>query len=372
MAVKRKRAGAWQYVVKRAGVLQKPLYLSFKSEAEGDDYVRRLEAMLDRGIVPPELVIAGKSQATVREAVRKYLGATTVSTMDKSQLDVFLTSVPAEMLCSQIDFKWTLDWVEQLKREDNLAPSTIRHRVGALARAVGWMLAHGGFGVTSNPLRALPRGYAVYTDADAKSAEAVGGKRKIDHERDRRLSQVEEKNIRQVFDTGKPVGDGRRLALKNRADLLLLFEMALESAMRLREMFTLTAGQVDLGKRTIFLEKTKNGYKRQVPISSVLLDLLRPRLRGLKASDRLFPWWTGDASKQELKRVTALISRQYARIFNAAGCPDLVFHDLRHEATSRLFERTKLSDVQIAKITGHKSMSMLMRYANLRGSDLVS
>ncbi len=63
-------------------------------------------------------------------------------------------------------------------------------------------------------------------------------------------------------------------------------------------------------------------------------------------------------------------SKLYAGIFGQAGCADLRFHDLRHEATSRLFEKTKLSETQIMKITGHKSHRMMMRYANLRGSDL--
>ncbi|MGS0893435.1 hypothetical protein ACVBGC_12960 [Burkholderia stagnalis] len=45
---------------------------------------------------------------------------------------------------------------------------------------------------------------------------------------------------------------------------------------------------------------------------------------------------------------------------------------MRHEATSRLYERTTLSDIQIAKITGHTDPKVLMRYANLRGSDLAA
>ncbi|WON83251.1 site-specific integrase [Chromobacterium haemolyticum] len=69
---------------------------------------------------------------------------------------------------------------------------------------------------------------------------------------------------------------------------------------------------------------------------------------------RLLPWWNGNDSPMALKQTTALLSRQYARIFEAARCVDFGFHDLRHEATSRIFERTKLSDLQIAKITGHK------------------
>lgn len=51
--------------------------------------------------------------------------------------------------------------------------------------------------------------------------------------------------------------------------LRLVFELALESAMRLSEMYTLAREQIDIDRRTIFLEKTKNGDKRQVPITTV-------------------------------------------------------------------------------------------------------
>ncbi|WP_211704157.1 tyrosine-type recombinase/integrase [Paraburkholderia aspalathi] len=71
-----------------------------------------------------------------------------------------------------------------------------------------------------------------------------------------------------------------------------------------------------------------------------------------------------------LAGISARLSGQFGRIFDAAGCGDFKFHDLRHEATSRLYERTSLSDVQIAKITGHSDTKVLMRYSNLRGSDL--
>ena len=64
------------------------------------------------------------------------------------------------------------------------------------------------------------------------------------------------------------------------------------------------------------------------------------------------------------------LSKLFIDIFAQAGAVDLKFHDCRHEATSRLFERTTLSETAIMRITGHKSHRMLMRYANLRGSDL--
>jgi integrase len=62
----------------------------------------------------------------------------------------------------------------------------------------------------------------------------------------------------------------------------------------------------------------------------------------------------------------------WAQIAKKAGCDALHFHDLRHEATCRLFERTQLSDLQISLITGHRDPRMLRRYSNLRGSDLAA
>ena len=48
---------------------------------------------------------------------------------------------------------------------------------------------------------------------------------------------------------------------------------------------------------------------------------------------------------------------------------DLRFHDLRHEAASKLFEKG-LNPVEVATITGHKGTKMLMRYTHLRAEDL--
>ena len=176
-------------------------------------------------------------------------------------------------------------------------------------------------------------------------------------QRDRRLSEdgTEERAIRKVL-------------IKKEEHLL--FDMALESAMRMREMYTLTVDQVSLEKETIFLEKTKNGNKRQVPMSSVLKNLLEAHLPTLEG-ESLFPWWDGvTLETRYLDNLSSKISQRFARRFAEAGCPDLHWHDLRHEATSRIYERTTLSDLEIASITGHSSLGQLKRYANLRGSAL--
>jgi len=48
---------------------------------------------------------------------------------------------------------------------------------------------------------------------------------------------------------------------------------------------------------------------------------------------------------------------------------DLHFHDLRHEAVSRLFE-LGLNPMEVASISGHKTLAMLKRYTHLRAEDL--
>ena len=59
------------------------------------------------------------------------------------------------------------------------------------------------------------------------------------------------------------------------------------------------------------------------------------------------------------------------RAFNrAVGIKGLRFHDLRHEATSRFFEKC-LNVKEVATITGNKDVRMLRRYTHIRAKTLV-
>ena len=376
MATKRKRGETWHYTVRRAGLLDKPLYLSFDDEAEGDEYVKRLEALLDRGVVPEEFQEKREVKRELRDHVRRFLATNTVTAEDASILQIVLGRLPPKLSLQQLTFAWATGFASDLKRVHNLAPSTVRKHVGALARVLDWVAAHGD--IPFNPLRLLPKGYAAYTEEDAIAVRRLDGTVKVDTERDRRLEEAvppakgEEERIRAVLAGSKPDGRQRPFELNEGPALVMLFDMALESAMRMREMYTLSRRQIDLARRTIFLERTKNGSKRQVPITSVLAEKLAPYLDGMGPDDLVFPWWNGDLSKPALKRLTSQLSAQFGRIFDAAGCPDFNFHDLRHEAISRLFERTALSDIEIANITGHKDPRSLKRYANLRASKLAT
>jgi integrase len=108
---------------------------------------------------------------------------------------------------------------------------------------------------------------------------------------------------------------------------------------------------VDLDKRIAFLLITQNGESRGVPLSSRALAALR--VLPSSYNGRVFGGLTADALKLSFKRA-----------LRRAGIEGLRLHDLRHEATSRFFEKG-LSVMEVASVTGHKTLQMLRRYTHL-------
>jgi integrase len=126
--------------------------------------------------------------------------------------------------------------------------------------------------------------------------------------------------------------------------------------MRQGEIVNLRWQHVDTKRRTAFLPDTKNGEARTVPLSTVVVDLLQALPRSI--TGEVFPGVTTEAVKQAFIRAT-----------RRAKIEDFHFHDLRHEATTRLFERG-LNIIEVSSITGHKDLQMLRRYTHLRAEDL--
>ncbi len=151
--------------------------------------------------------------------------------------------------------------------------------------------------------------------------------------------------------------------------LIWIVKLALYTAMRQGEILSLTRDQINLKKRTIFLPDTKNDTVRTVPLfkkaHEVILEVLEHPVRP-KDTDLLF---FGEPGKDG-QRKPYTINRVWSNALVRAEMEDFRFHDLRHEATSRLVE-AGLTDQQVSSITGHKSMQMLKRYTHLRNEDLV-
>ena len=251
MSTKRMRpSGTWKYIIRRKGILPKPLSLTFDTEEEGDAYIRRLEQMLDAGILPEDLVTRRSDLVSVDDAIRSYMAKVSLPSSDASLLNALIDRWNGQVL-TDVDYQWAETWVKSMKRKDVMAPSTICHYVGALARCFDWVVRSGTPSLATNPLRLLPKRYATYTEEDSAAVRAQDKAPKEDVHRDRRLLADEEKAVRRILAGEKPEKRQRGPDLNFRPAMTFLFELGIESAMRMREMYTLDIDQVDVGRRAL-------------------------------------------------------------------------------------------------------------------------
>ncbi|MGI9380716.1 MAG: tyrosine-type recombinase/integrase [Methyloligellaceae bacterium] len=133
-------------------------------------------------------------------------------------------------------------------------------------------------------------------------------------------------------------------------------QFALETAMRRGEILNLKWEHLNRRDSSLLIPITKNGHSRIIPMTDKawsILDVVE------QADERVFP-----LTKNVLAHV-------WIEITNQAGIEDLHFHDLRHEAISRLFEKG-LTTPEVALISGHRDMKMLFRYAHAQRSQIIS
>ena len=153
--------------------------------------------------------------------------------------------------------------------------------------------------------------------------------------------------------------------------------LAVETSMRLGEILGLEWNRIDLDARTAHLDKTKNGDSRTVALSSAAITALLQLRPQASPTGRVIERWSSDSAVgRAWSRTKAQAVTTHHAMCAATGTqPDpsflanLRFHDLRHEATSRLFERG-LGIMEVASMTGHKSLSMLKRYTHLDAARL--
>jgi len=137
-----------------------------------------------------------------------------------------------------------------------------------------------------------------------------------------------------------------------------LVVLAIETGMRFGELVSITWDNVDFAGRTIYLPDTKNGHPRTVPLSTRALGAILTVPIGYKG--RVFSGKPGS------------IRAAFGAALKRSGVSsDLRFHDLRHEAVTRLFEKG-LNPIEVGMISGHRSMSMLQRYTHMHPEGLVS
>lgn len=159
------------------------------------------------------------------------------------------------------------------------------------------------------------------------------------------------------------VGDEEERLMKfsrlSRSQLLPhMISLAIETAMRCSELLSLKWNDINLEKRTAYLATTKNGDSRTVPLSSKAIEILYS-IPKHPTSNRVFWTWTQKDS----------VVNAWTRVCKKAGVTNLHFHDLRHEATTRL--ANKLPNIlELSAVTGHKDLRMLKRYYHPKAEDL--
>lgn len=135
---------------------------------------------------------------------------------------------------------------------------------------------------------------------------------------------------------------------KNR-ELVHFVRFALETGMRRGEILRLRPSDIDLERRVVWIEDSKNGQSRFVPLTDEAIAVINTL--GLKGH-KLF-------SSSE-----SALSQAWEHAKTRVGLKPLRIHDLRHEALSRWAHRLKGDTYKLALISGHKTLQMTMKYVH--------
>jgi integrase len=364
MAAITQRGNKFQIRVKHK-LLSKPFFFTFDGESAARDYASKLEAMLNRGIVPVELLEQNEAtRVLVSTVLNRYLPSASAS--DKELISYVSNSLDPKLVLSSITSRWCDQWIEDMKTK-RLAPGSIRKRAGCLARAIDayCRVLPAGHEPISNPLRLLPMGYSQYKGAEH------GADVPVDTERDRILSADELKRIDETLTRLEARTTGRN---KGDPDFAPLFWLIYRTGLRLRTAYTLETSQIDTERHLIIFKDRGTGNKRKprfVPIQPALRAILYSHI--LNKSGLIFHYWTGDPL--QLDQVTNRLKQRFRTLFDLAKVEDFTEHDLRHCATTNWLQMKSaqghwlFSETEVIKIMGWTSSKMLLRYASIRGED---
>lgn len=110
-------------------------------------------------------------------------------------------------------------------------------------------------------------------------------------------------------------------------------------------------------------ESTDDRFVLMIPeLYELVKNRILPRLKEKKANDRAFPFWKNSSA----------LSQRFRVIWKNTGIKDMKAHDWRHTALTYLFENTNLTDIEIAKMSGHTDINTLKRYHKFRANGVGS
>jgi integrase len=326
MATLRKLRGRWQAMVRRRGV--PPRAKSFDRREDAVRWARDLESEADRSGWVADTRLAEKT--TLGELLTRYRNEITPTKRSAHTESARLAALIERDICHRTIAKLTSSDLAGYRdtRLKTVAPATVIRELNTISHALDVAQREWGLWIARNPAKMVRR------------PSAPQGRK-------RRLEADEEERLLDACDRG-------------RTPLMRpLVVLAIETAMRRGELLALRWEHVDLDRRTAHLPLTKNGDSRDVPLSRRATQTLTElRADAARDAELVFPI-SGNAIR---------LAFEHLRV--RAGLADFHFHDLRHEAVSRLFEKG-LNIAEVSSISGHKELRMLQRYTHLRAADLV-
>lgn len=327
MATISKRRNGWSVQIRRKGYPQQTRTLPTKSEALA--WAREQEGRIDKALSPINLrVLKG---TTLRDVLKRYLREVTPGKDSAYTENARITKILREeafcdLTLADLSPKVFADY--RTARLAKVKPATINRELGLMRHALEVARREWDIDLPANPLDRVTRP-------------------KLNNARDRRLRPGEYDRLKAAL-------------LKTRNDMIgPVVEFAIHTAMRRGEILALRWEQINWDQRTAYIADSKTGVPRTIP----LLDRAVAVLTALQAEH-------GEQHYGPVFGLTMEAFKQaWERARNRAGLGDLHFHDLRHEAISRLCEMG-LTLPEVALISGHKDPRMLFRYVNLRPADL--
>lgn len=344
--IRQVQSGFWQGIIRKKGYSQQSRTFSTKRDCEL--WSTDTEAKMNRGVFSD---ISESEALTLRAGLSRYM---TEVTPNKKGFEAETYKIKAMFREKFVDktfatFKQAdaAIYRDQLLK-DGLSASTIRKNLSLISHLFETANKEWSINCT-NPIKLI-------------------SKPRVSNSRERRVSPIE---LKYLADALANTGAGERQ--NNEALNVVLF--ALETAMRQSEILSLQWADVNLAGRVATLKDTKNGDARGVPLSGVAVNLLAggDGLNIMKIRRGKVFKTTAGAIKQSYMRAVKRARKAYEADFNESCrddkvLVDLTFHDLRHEATSRLADVFQMHELM--KITGHKDSRMLARYYHPKITDL--
>lgn len=337
MATIRQRAsGYWQAIVERKG---HPIQSrTFPTKTEAREWAAEIESAMRRGIFQS---ISGAERKTLHDLIEdfktefaphhyrtradeKEAWRFQLARLDEALGDYSLAALDQKLIAGYRDKR-----LQGNAERPPVSDSTVRKELYMLSKVLGFAQTEKGI--------ALPRGNPI--EKIRKPSDGKG--------RERRLSAEEW----QAFEN--------ECQASRNPWLWPAVQLAVETAMRQGELLSLNWNQVDIKRRLALLtdpEKIKNEEPRAVPLSSTALAVLNALPHSV--SGVVLP----------VERLTLYHAFRYA--CDRAKITNFTFHDLRHEALSRLAERGDFSVLELAAVSGHKTIQMLKRYTHLQAEIL--